>query len=111
MVIKFRRVIRYRLLDAAHIIPDPMEAGEPVVTNGLALCKLHHAAFDSFILGVTPYDVIQVRTDILEEADGPILRHGIQEFEGVESALPREQGRWPDRDALAWKDDRFRCAS
>jgi hypothetical protein len=34
------------LLDAAHILPDGHPKGEPVVPNGLALCKLHHAAFD-----------------------------------------------------------------
>ncbi len=36
------------LLDAARIIPD----GEPVVPNGLSLCKIHHAAFDSNLLGI-----------------------------------------------------------
>ena len=42
------------LLDAAHIIPDSSPEGEPHVSNGIALCKLHHAAFDSFIIGVAP---------------------------------------------------------
>ena len=32
------------LLDAAHILPDGHPKGEPIVPNGLALCKLHHAA-------------------------------------------------------------------
>jgi putative restriction endonuclease len=40
------------LLDAAHITPDADPEGEPVVSNGLALCKLHHAAFDSFFFAV-----------------------------------------------------------
>lgn len=35
------------LLDAAHILPDGHPRGEPIVPNGLALCKLHHAAFDA----------------------------------------------------------------
>lgn len=34
------------LLDAAHILPDTHPLGEPVTSNGLALCKLHHTAFD-----------------------------------------------------------------
>ncbi|MDP9459861.1 MAG: HNH endonuclease [Actinomycetota bacterium] len=34
------------LLDAAHIIRDADEGGLPVVPNGLALCKIHHAAYD-----------------------------------------------------------------
>ena len=42
--------LRHReLLDAAHIIPDSDPDGEPVVPNGLALCKLHHAAFGCLI--------------------------------------------------------------
>ena len=31
------------LLDAAHIIEDGKPGGDPVVTNGLSLCKIHHA--------------------------------------------------------------------
>jgi putative restriction endonuclease len=42
------------LLEAAHILPDTHPLGEPTVSNGLALCKLHHAAFDRPILGIRP---------------------------------------------------------
>ena len=36
-----------RLLDAAHIVMDADEQlGQPIVSNGLPLTKLHHAAFD-----------------------------------------------------------------
>ena len=66
------------LLDAAHIIPDSELHGEPVVSNGMSLCRLHHAAFDRLILGVRPDYIIRVRADVLEEADGPMLRHGLQ---------------------------------
>ncbi|MFC8734346.1 HNH endonuclease [Luteimicrobium sp. NPDC057192] len=34
------------LLDAAHIVADSDERGIPAVTNGLALCEIHHAACD-----------------------------------------------------------------
>jgi hypothetical protein len=46
------RLRHEELLDAAHILPDGHPRGEPVVRNGLALCKLHHAAFDRHILGI-----------------------------------------------------------
>ena len=49
---------------------------------GMSLCRLHHAAFDRLMLGVHPSYVIHVRRDILEEVDGPILRHGLQGLEG-----------------------------
>ena len=59
------------LLEAAHILPDIHPFGEPVVPNGLALCKLHHAAFDANIIGVTPDLEVTVRLDVLQEIDGP----------------------------------------
>ena len=43
------RLRHHELLDAAHIVPDS-EAGPPSVPNGLALCKLHHAAFDKMFV-------------------------------------------------------------
>jgi putative restriction endonuclease len=40
----FCRLRHRELLDAAHIVPDYLPEGRPTVNNGLALCKLHHAA-------------------------------------------------------------------
>ena len=60
--------------DAAHILPDGHPRGEPVVPNGLALCKLHHAAFDGHVLGVRPNLAVELRLDILREPDGPMRR-------------------------------------
>lgn len=100
--------LRYReLLDAAHIIPDHEPESRPTVDNGLALCKLHHAAFDSFILGVSPDYIIRVRLDILQETDGPLLLHGLQHLNGEQIILPDREIDWPDRDALEWKYQRF----
>jgi len=53
-----------QLLDAAHIISDTKPHGDPVVPNGLAMCKIHHAAFDSNILGVRPDLSVHIRQDI-----------------------------------------------
>lgn len=43
-----------RLLDAAHIIGDREDGGDPIVTNGLTLCKIHHASYDANMLGISP---------------------------------------------------------
>ncbi|MFV1980579.1 MAG: HNH endonuclease [Rhodothermia bacterium] len=100
--------LRYReLLDAAHIIPDPEEAGDPIVSNGLALCKLHHAAFDSFMLGVTPDYRIRVRKDLLAEEDGPMLIHALQGLHEQLIQLPQRRDDWPNPDSLAWRYARF----
>jgi putative restriction endonuclease len=43
------------LLDAAHVMADAHELlGHPVVANGIALSKIHHAAFDNHLIGIGP---------------------------------------------------------
>ncbi|HKM43735.1 MAG TPA: HNH endonuclease, partial [Limnochordia bacterium] len=95
------------LLDAAHIIPDRDPQGEPVVSNGLSLCKIHHAAYDRHFIGVTPDYQIVVRRDLLEEIDGPMLRYGIQEIHKNQLILPTKQVEQPDRDRLALRYEQF----
>ena len=93
------------LLDAAHITPDADEAGLPVVSNGLALCKIHHAAFDKDVLGISPDLKVHVSTTVLGEVDGPMLRHGLQAFHGQSlRVVPSRRAERPDRDRL---DARF----
>jgi len=99
------------LLDAAHILPDGHPRGEPIVPNGLALCALHHAAFDRNILGIRPDFVVEVRMDILNEKDGPMLQHGLQGFQGKTILRPRSRVLWPRSDFLAERYDEFRRAS
>jgi putative restriction endonuclease len=100
--------LRHReLLDAAHIIPDNLPESRPIITNGIALCKLHHAAFDSFMLGVTPDYIIQIREDILNEEDGPVLQYGFKGLHETKLILPPSRNNWPDRKALEWRYERF----
>ena len=101
------RLKRRELLDAAHIIPDDLPEGLPVVENGLALCKLHHAAFDKFILSVTPDYIIQIRDDVLDEEDGPMLQHGLKGLHNSQIILPSSKKDWPRREYLEWRYDRF----
>ncbi len=97
------------LLDGAHIIPDKEDAGLPIVQNGLSLCKIHHAAFDNNIIGISPDYVIHVRQDVLEEIDGPMLKHGIQSLNRLEIVLPKNKKYWPDKDRLDFRfQNRFR---
>ena len=100
--------LRHReLLDASHIAPDSAPEGEPVVSNGLALCKLHHAAFDGYILTVDPDYKVRVRRDVLEEQDGPMLKHGLQELEGQRIEVPHREVLKPARDLLAARLELF----
>jgi putative restriction endonuclease len=102
----FCRLRHIQLLDAAHIIPES-EGGDPLVPNGLSLCKIHHAAFDSNIVGVNPDYKIIVREDILEEIDGPMLKYGIQEMHQQMITLPDNRTNWPDQNKLEMRYKRF----
>jgi len=101
------RLRHSELLDAAHIIPDGEPGGEPVVENGLALCKLHHAAFDRYFLGISPDYVITIRGDILEEEDGPMLTHGLQGLNGSKILLPPSRRQYPSPERLDVRWGRF----
>lgn len=92
------------LLDAAHIIEDGNDWGEPVVTNGLSLCKIHHAAYDRKFLGISPDYKVHINRELLEEVDGPMLKHGLQEMQGRALHVPNHRGERPDRQRL---DERF----
>lgn len=86
-----------RLVDAAHIIEDGKPGGEPVVPNGMAMCKIHHAAYDAGILGVRPDLTLHIRQDILDTVDGPMLRHGLQEMHDHRLlVIPRSRAARPD---------------
>lgn len=105
------RLRHEELLDAAHIIPDSEPGGAPEVNNGLALCRLHHAAFDRFFVGIREDYVIQVRPDVLREHDGPTLRHSIQGLHDRRIILPRKRVERPAIDLLAERYERFREAA
>ncbi len=92
------------LLDAAHILPDGHPLGRPEIPNGLSLCKLHHAAFDSNVIGIRPNYVVEVRMDVLKESDGPMLRHGLQ---GLDRALLVMPTRAEHRPNPAFLEERF----
>lgn len=101
--------LRHReLLHAAHIIPDS-QGGKPIVPNGMALCKIHHAAFDQNIIGVTPDYNVKIREDILRENDGPMLKHGLQGFNNKKIYVPRGKNS-PDREFLEIRYQQFRRA-
>lgn len=89
------------LLDAAHIIADGRPHGEPVVPNGLSMCKIHHAAFDNQILGIRPDLTLHVRQDVLDETDGWMLKGGIQAIHDTTlTVVPTHRAARPDRDRL-----------
>jgi putative restriction endonuclease len=103
--------LRHReLLDAAHIKEDS-DGGDPVVPNGVAMCAIHHRAFDAHVLGIRPDFIVQVREDVLEEHDGPTLLHALQGVHGERLVLPRQRGAHPDPTLLEERFEKFVMAS
>lgn len=100
-----------KLLDAAHIIGDDRPHGVPVVSNGLSMCKIHHAAYDANLLGISPDYTVRINSDLMDEIDGPMLRHGLQEMDGRAINLPKRQADRPSQDRLAERFDEFNAAS
>lgn len=100
------------LLDAAHIAPDATDGGIAAVRNGLAMCKIHHSAYDADILGISPDLRVDLRADILTEVDGPMLRHGLQELHGqLLRVVPDRRRDRSDRELLDERWRRYRTAS
>jgi putative restriction endonuclease len=97
------------LLDAAHIREDA-HGGAPVVTNGLAMCAIHHRAFDANVLTVKPDYRIEISPKVLEEHDGPTLQYALQSLHGEAISLPTHRAERPDRDLLEERLERFRAA-
>jgi putative restriction endonuclease len=103
------RLQETRLLDAAHIIGDREEQGEPLISNGLSLCSIHHRAFDQDLVGITPDYQVQVSRRLLDEDDGPMLDL-LKGFHRQTILVPARRGWQPDRERLAVRFDQFTAA-
>jgi len=96
-----------RLLDAAHIRSDKDKAnGQPVVENGLALCAIHHRAYDARVIGIDGEMRLHVRPSVLQVDDGPTFEHGIKALHGQRLAVvpPARQRPDPYRLELTFKE-------
>lgn len=89
-----------KLLEAAHILPDGHPKGLPVVQNGISLCMIHHGAYDGNIVGITPDYSVEINEVVLDQKDGPMLLHGLQEFHKKKLVLPSSKRDWPKSEFL-----------
>jgi putative restriction endonuclease len=103
------RLKEVRLLDAAHIVGDADELGEPEVSNGLSLCSIHHRAFDEDLVGIAPDLRVHVHRRLLDDEDGPMLDL-LKAFDGSSIAAPASKKLRPDPERLAVRFERFGAA-
>jgi putative restriction endonuclease len=99
-----------QLVQAAHIVEDTDAQGISAVINGLALCAIHHLAYDRNLMGIDPEGVVHIARRLLEERDGPMLREGLQGFHGAAIMQPRRPAERPDPIRLAQRFERFAAA-
>jgi putative restriction endonuclease len=104
------RLREVRLLDAAHIIGDIEELGEPLISNGLSLCSIHHRAFDEDLVGVDPDLRVHVAPRLLDDEDGPML-DVLKGFDGTRIDAPARKVWRPDPERLALRFARFAGAA
>jgi len=75
----------------------------------MAMCAIHHRAFDAQVLGVRPDYRVEIRPDVLVEHDGPTLQYALQSIHGELILLPRHRAERPSTDLLEERYERFRA--
>ncbi len=96
-----------QLIEAAHIIRDPHPEGLATVVNGIAMCAIHHLAYDRNLLGIDPRGMVHISDRLLREVDGPMLRTGLQGFHEASIAQPVSHSERPDPMRLATRFEEF----
>ena len=85
-------------LDAAHIQWHQAH-GPDVVSNGLALCTLHHTVFDRSAFTIAPDDLVLLVSDALH---GAFRRELLLDFHGKPVRAPDRPDDRPDPERLHW---------
>jgi putative restriction endonuclease len=92
-------------------VADPSPEGIAAVVNGLALCAIHHLAYDTNLLGIDSEGGVHIARRLREENDGPMLREGLQGFHGATIRKPRLVTEHPDPARLAVRFATFEAAA
>lgn len=75
--------VQLRLLDAAHILPVSHPDSTDLVTNGVALCALHHRAYDRAVVTFDEKYGVIVNNAVLARLDSEGLGGGTLAFKGA----------------------------
>lgn len=100
-----------QLVEASHITRFSEPGAVDTVINGIALCAIHHLAYDRNLMGIDPSGLVHIGARLLEEQDGPMLQTGLQGFHGASITRPRRGADKPDPERLAIRFDEFQTAA
>jgi putative restriction endonuclease len=84
-------------VEAAHIVPRGRKGADDA-RNGLALCRLHHWAFDHGLFGVQPKDIIYVPSSVKALKENK----RIADLEGMVVRPPNDKLLRPAAEAFEW---------
>lgn len=90
--------VQLELIQAAHIIPVGAPGSSDLTSNGLALCLLHHGAYDDSLIGVREDYHIIANNAKLGELQRKNLASGEQMLRSLVCStilLPQRQADWP----------------
>ena len=84
-------------LDAAHIMWHAHN-GPDIIENGLALCKLHHYAFDRGAIGIDEKYKIMISDEFVRQDSGTHM--SIENLKNIKIMEPRDKG--PSLEYINW---------
>ncbi|MEL7684454.1 HNH endonuclease [Citromicrobium bathyomarinum] len=90
--------IQLELLDAAHILPVAHPKSNDKVTNGVALCALHHRAYDAGLVTFDRSYSISINQDIAARLASASKDEGLTAFHSAllpSLLLPKMQANYP----------------
>ena len=75
--------VQLRLLDAAHILPAAHPDSTDATNNGVALCALHHRAYDRAFVAFDPDYLVHVNKDMAKELTAEDRGGGLDRFKQI----------------------------
>jgi putative restriction endonuclease len=100
------------LLDASHIVPDgDVDWGQPCIPNGLPLSKIHHAAYDTNLIGIDPDGFVHVSQRLSADCRDSQASRAVEAMKGASIRMPRADEDRPNRDRLAIRYAMYRAVN
>lgn len=75
--------VQLRLLDAAHVLPVDQPGSTDETSNGVALCALHHRAYDRALVAFDPAYAIRINPKQVEELTALSRAGGLRQFQAA----------------------------